>query len=532
MEAPMRCKWSSWLELLLLYGLLFWCAATERQTTTTTTTIQTPSFACVTLDWWPATKCDFDHCTWNNSALWAVNLEELKPYARVLSPFVLRLGGSLQDYVDYRPNGCDYASPNQFPVNASMPQRFGHGCIDQTKLLKIFDFCHDVGCQIVWGLNGMHGRSLDGQGAWNSTNSRQLLEFFHQHKAPLLGVTLGNEIWAIKVNLTVQQAFDTYAELDSILSSIWTTTPRPLIAGFDGNGWSLKFPFYQELLPKLATNNIRLDVLNYHDYPLGSSDDEDVVNKALSYQAYQKARDLAEQAHATAKLYSNNLTVWVSESGGSYDSGSLAATGSYGSGFWYLSNLAATHAAGNAHFCRQTLTGGFYGLTTFDNPKRPHPDFWNTVLYNRLMGPPTGLTVNSLGRSTSDDQESPSVQWTIHCSKRHHPTSVAILALNYDRYRTHEVQLATWKYPILAYRLTPAGGTNATNANATSLNGQVLEFQPDGSLPELNGELLKNTNVLTVAPLTYAFFEIIGFYSGSSSNPCAGDGTSGAATYA
>jgi len=511
------------------------------------TTVISLFFACVTLDWWPATKCDFDHCTWDHhSALWDVDLEELRPYAQAMAPFVLRMGGSLQDYVvgEMQRDDGDCNMTQNFPVNESMPQGFGLGCITMQRLYDIISWCRDVGCQIIWGLNGLEGRNPDGTGPWNSTSTEQILQFLYHHQAPLWAVTLGNEIWAIKMNLTASQALDTFQELNNIITRIWksgdnrknddASPGRPLIAGFDGNGWSLPFDFYKNVLPQMKTTGVRLDILNYHDYPLGSSNVwPDVIDNALDYNMYESALTLAQQAHATAHLYddddnndNNNNNheegtakspfVMVSESGGSYDSGSLAATGSFASGFWYLANLAATHAAGNVHFCRQALTGGSYellrshirqGSSSEERQKRlrrPAPDYWNTVLYNRLMGQPLiNLTKSAHG-----------TRWLIHCSKRH-PSGLSVLALNYNRTHAQSIRVVQSKDDqprnVIVYHLTPLSGQNATQAFITELNGTPLIVHADEDhraiLPSLEGKLVK-TKRLTVAPLTYAFFEL------------------------
>uniref|UniRef100_A0A7S3PD66 Uncharacterized protein n=1 Tax=Amphora coffeiformis TaxID=265554 RepID=A0A7S3PD66_9STRA len=236
---------------------------------------------------------------------------------------------------------------------------------------------------------------------------------------------------------------------------------------------------------------------------------------------YESAFTLARQAHATAHLYNDDdeatpLFVMVSESGGSYDSGSFAATGSFASGFWYLANLAATHAAGNVHFCRQALTGGYYELLSSNHvgsfssgeQRRPTPDFWNTVLYNRLLGQPlTNLTQSAHG-----------TRWLMYCSKRF-SSRVAVLALNYNR--THAQSMRVVRQPttdsrsrtVLVYHLTPAVGQNATQSSITQLNGVPLVVQQQQEnhrtvLPSLEGKLV-TTKWLTVAPLTYAFFELM-----------------------
>ncbi len=62
-------------------------------------------FACVNLDWWPASKCDYGTCAWP-AGVSLLNADLARPLLRAaLGAFGgrahLRLGGSLSDFVTY-----------------------------------------------------------------------------------------------------------------------------------------------------------------------------------------------------------------------------------------------------------------------------------------------------------------------------------------------------------------------------------------------------------------------------------------------
>ena len=66
-------------------------------------------FVCANLDWWPADKCDYGRCPWGGASLLHADLSDplLIAAAKLLSPFYLRLGGSLSDAVTYEEqDGC------------------------------------------------------------------------------------------------------------------------------------------------------------------------------------------------------------------------------------------------------------------------------------------------------------------------------------------------------------------------------------------------------------------------------------------
>lgn len=90
--------------------------------------------------------------------------------------------------------------------------------------------------------------------------------------APLHTVTLGNEIWGEMVPLSEHQAVASFAELDRIVTNTWgSSTKRPLLAGLDRY---VNKGYLRAVQRRLYVGyNVTLDVLTYHDYPLGSSND-------------------------------------------------------------------------------------------------------------------------------------------------------------------------------------------------------------------------------------------------------------------
>ena len=64
-------------------------------------------YVCVSLDWWPDSKIDWSHRTWNGSSVIALQdvRTELKRALASLHPVALRVGGTLQDLVAYEAEG-------------------------------------------------------------------------------------------------------------------------------------------------------------------------------------------------------------------------------------------------------------------------------------------------------------------------------------------------------------------------------------------------------------------------------------------
>lgn len=136
--------------MLFPRSLLFFGFVVSASTTATADQqhSEDPGFVCVGLDWWPAQKCNYDWCPWHNSSVWAIDLAEVKTYARLLgSPsFLLRVGGTLQDSYVFK---SDCSGSPQFPVDEDSQTGFGKGCITQQRIKEISDFCLEVGCKLV-----------------------------------------------------------------------------------------------------------------------------------------------------------------------------------------------------------------------------------------------------------------------------------------------------------------------------------------------------------------------------------------------
>ena len=104
-------------------------------------------YVCATLDWWPAAKCDYGRCAWGGASLLDVDLDDplLRAAARSLAPFLLRLGGSLSDAVEYTPTPCA-----SFARDDGRRLGFGDGCLGLARWDALHAFCADVGCRTIF----------------------------------------------------------------------------------------------------------------------------------------------------------------------------------------------------------------------------------------------------------------------------------------------------------------------------------------------------------------------------------------------
>jgi Glycosyl hydrolase family 79, N-terminal domain len=236
----------------------------------------------------------------------------------------------------------------------------------------------------------------------------------------------------------------------------------------------------------------------------------------MTYNPYvtHLALQVQELAQADASV-TPAVQVWVSESGGSYNSGSEEATGSFASGFWFLNALAMTHHAGHRHFCRQTLAGGYYGLLSNESPRDPHPDYWNALFYQRLFASPSPLLINSVGSTicvsyndgTTQHVDGSRIRWYVYHSKRR-DDSLVMLGVNFHNVTRCGFVFSSEKTLVTEFVLTPDGHElDPWNTTGAKLNGHRLEVGKDGHFPNIEG-VDATVDTLWLDPLSYGFFEV------------------------
>lgn len=345
----------------------------------------TAGFVCACVDWWPNDKCDYGNCSWAHSSVLTVDLqaERLRLAARTLAQAAgrpgglrLRVGGTLADHIVYDVGNPPVCEPIR--KTGEGHQDFEGGCLPMARWAELADFCTDVGCDLVFGLNALYGRNETG--AWNCTNTEAFLAHIVRTTpdARLWGVELGNEVGGshgILAQLDAASYAADFVALRRMVDRLWegaAAPRRPRIVGPDilfSASWVRDF---------LAQARGALDVVTYHLYlqdGVKPSLVTDLTNPAFLDSAVRGAaqgmRDAVAAGAAGAQL-------WMGEGGGAWNSGQRGVTDAFASGFWYLHQLGSMAALGHQGHCRQTLVGGNYGLLDAAT-LLPNPDFFRCV---------------------------------------------------------------------------------------------------------------------------------------------------------
>lgn len=414
----------------------------------------------------------------------------------------IRLGGSLQDKVIY-----DVGQLEQpclpFVKNDSMMFGFSDGCLPMSRWDALNAFFNKTGAVVAFGLNELNGKRLmsDGttEGAWNSSNARDFIQYTVDHGYKIKAWELGNELSGrgIRTNVSVQQYAADVIELHGILDEIYQDyEEKPLLVAPDGS--SFVADWFKEFLQLTGLNIV--NVVTHHFYNLGAGNDTDLVEKILNPSYLSQEAATFKGLQDVLQNYGSWSNAWVGESGGAYNSGQNLVTNAFVMSFWYLHELGMAAVFNTKSFCRQSLIGGNYGIlntTTFV----PNPDYYSALLWHRLMGTHV-LATNSTGTEY--------LSAYAHSTKN--ATGITLLLINFSKDTSISVQVSTGSGTYtdgnsrLEYHLTAKDGN--IQSQTMLLNGNILEITPDGEIPSLPPVKVPTNGSINVDPLSIAFVQL------------------------
>jgi len=358
-------------------------------------------YVCSNFDWWPDAKCDYGNCSWVGNGINNLDFENpvLKQAARALSGNlnkfgILRIGGSLEDQINYNFTAeTEHCDPYPMEKNTTRHSGFNDGCLTKMKRSQLQKFAKETNLKIIFGLNGLIGRTQTGRtdwsGQWDPKQAKKLFDemietgFIDQ----IWGIELGNEIYGSHgsqaKNISPQVAATDFANLFEIMHEKFSSKNRPYLFGTD-NALDLKWA--SEFIDELREKNATLDGFNWHAYPLGAGAYPQVDKNIMDYTFGAKVDKTAESLNSEKWAGSLGKGIWMGETGGAYNSGRNTVTNRFMSAFWYLDWLGILANRGHKGFCRQTLIGGNYGLLQNENGTIvPNPDFWAAYMFNEFM---------------------------------------------------------------------------------------------------------------------------------------------------
>lgn len=504
-------------------------------------------FACVTLDWWPANKCDYDHCSWINASILTLPLSETTARERIAkaleaysfpsrSPVLLRLGGSTADLMRYDVNtsgtswNCtDFVRDKNSPIGYEYSETSGP-CLSMERWEDILSLCRDDNCQLVFGINAVFGRSrltcenntttceslqkYDIEGQWESSNAKAFMRYTKENGHRVWGFEFGNEIagnYGILVKLSVDDYVTGFCKLKAIVDEIWGNddATRPKLLAPDSN---FQPAWYKEFLTKSKEQGCAPDVVNWHQYILGAGVDPKVDKRSMDPDYLNTQKWRGDNVMKTIRSVDGvHPEIWMGEAGGAYNSGRFGFSDTFHSSFWFLDSLGILAARGHSAFCRQTLVGGNYALIDRESFE-PNPDYYALLLFQTLMGTNVLKTYEAVGANSQY------LRLYAHCSKRADSDgSITILVLNLSEKTSFHVNLLDIQGN--SFNVGSLGHTSwVVSADSiyekqVSLNGDApLHTSSNGDIPILKGRYSSGdaTPYYSMEPHTYAFVRLDG----------------------
>ncbi|KAG8654197.1 hypothetical protein MANES_05G107950v8 [Manihot esculenta] len=465
------------LEIALCCTMVSWFCTASIATTD-------DNFICVALDWWPSSKCNYDHCPWGQAGIFTLDLENkvLSNAVKAFNPLRIRIGGSLHDQLVYQVGNTSSQSCRPFQHKKDGLLGYSAGYLTMETWDQLNQFANQTRAKVTFGLNALTGRrspsgngSILWVGAWNLHNALDLMNSYEINSISLL--ISGNELCSNGVDAKVgaEQYGKDMIVLKKLVKKLYpdpNTEPKLL-----GPGGFLDERWFKTYLTVFGRR-----VISGYLQPWFRHDSQylDQIAQVYGYLS------------STIKEYGPWTDAWVGESGGAYNvkarRESKIVSHSFSDGFWFLDQLGMSSSFNHKVFCRQSLVGGNYGLlnaTTFV----PNPDYYTIKIL------PQKLFVFSYS----------------HCSKR--KLVIALLLMNLSNSTTFKVVVSNVGNPHEhssrgttqreEYHLTPRDGN--IRSSVVRLNGTPMVITDSPNIPPMNPKLVDPSLPITVAPSSIVF---------------------------
>jgi len=368
-------------------------------------------------------------------------------------------------------------------------------------------FAERLGLRVWVGINTGPG-PRDDEYRWLPGNAREFLRYNVRKDYPLAVAEYGNEPNMFGISgIPASYTADDYARdsvrfkklLRDVAPKVKLVGPGTFLTPADpdgeaGVGFTLG-PIAADIMPLLPRGFY--DAVNYHYYngistrlPLEPHVPADPLDPGwLTDQVVRSARyiqDLRDQHQPRAP-------VWLGETSTVAAGGQIGYSDRFIASFYHLNELGELGRLGIGVLVRQTLQGSNYGLLDALTT-HPEPDYWATLLWERLMGT-RQLDVKALAGPAT-------LKLFAACTPAGRRGGVTLLALNLSRTERETL------------RLRGSGGKRARAFVVTApdldgtellLNGRRLRTDEHGRITtDLSPEPVR-ARTLNVPPASYAF---------------------------
>jgi len=421
--------------------------------------------------------------------------------AKALSPAVLRIGGSEADFLYYDIANRGGAAPEGY-----------ESVLSGERWNELYAFSQAVDMDLMFTLNAGPA-DRDDRKRWQPDHARSLMEHAQKQGHRVLAWELGNEVngfaffHGLRSRVSGRRYAKDYARAQGLARELY---PQARVAGPASAYWPIlgePLAFLFGVMKPFLERTERADVITWHYYPTQSDRCPIRVRKAtlermLAPKTLNEIRRWAKALNTRRDEHQPDAEIWLGESGPAQCGGQRGLSDTFASGFWFLDQLGSVARFGHTVHVRQSLIGADYGLLTEDEA-RPNPDFYNALLWKRLMGTQV---------LDAQVEGSESLRAYAHSTPGRRG-GVTVLLLNVSQEDELSVELEG-----------DLGGTaehyavSAREALSKELllNGAPLRLGARDALPALTPVSQPREGKLTLPPLTYRFvvFPDAGFGKG------------------
>ena len=403
-----------------------------------------------------------------------VNLydKKLQTLASALGPTYMRVSGTWAN--------TTYFQNNDNPKLKTAPEGY-ENVLTRKEWKGVIDFCNTIDAKLVTSFaisNGMR----DKDGNWTSAQIEPLLNYTK---------SIGGEITAAEMFNEPSHAghggapdgYDAnwYAkDFAAFKKYVDSAVPEMKILGPGSTGEGGLIPGQSISTDDIMTAEPKpeFEIFTYHYYGwmskrcMGNLTPENALTKEwlskteLGLKYYQDARD----------KYAPEASIWLTETAEAACGGNpWAAT--YIDCFRYLEQLGRLAKKNVQVVMHNTLCASEYALLEQDTHE-PRPNYWAALLWNKLMG----------AKVYDADIQTDGADVFIHNLKNASKGYAVLIVNPKDVISSIEIPATAEQF------LLTADGDNL-QTKTVKLNGKVLKLNPDETLPEIKGKMVKSGTV-------------------------------------
>jgi heparanase len=413
----------------------------------------------------------------------------LRKLAAALGPAYVRVSGTWA-------NSVFFADSDNPPAKA--PAGFS-GVLTRKEWKGVIDFVHAVNGELVSSFATSVG-TRNGQGVWSPTQANDWLAYTKSVGGRIAAAEFMNEpTYAAMGGAPKGYNAADYGR-DIAVFGPWLKKNSSGTM-FLGPGSVGEGPFAIEMggivrsEDLLRATRAAYDMFSYHLYAAASQRCASMGDKiqttaaaALSQEWLSRPEKINEYYASLRDRFEPGKPLWITETADAACGGNPWAS-TFLDTFRYLVEHASLARRGVKVIMHNTLAASDYGLLD-QNTFEPRPNYWASILWNKLMG-----------TTVLDTQVSVEANAYLHAQcMQGGRGGVTLLVINADRQRSFDLNLPTAgeRYTLTAKQLEDT---------TVELNGKLLQLTSSGDLPQLEGEPVK-AGPMSFAPTSITYLSI------------------------